>query len=232
MARFIDRTNLRYGKLVCKQYLGNGKWLCKCDCGNENVVVNGGSLSTGHTKSCGCYNKEIHAKLAQKLFKKHNQYELNNNIGIGYAHNTNTMFYFDIDDYELIKHYCWCELKNGYIQANVNNKKIYLHRLIINANINEVVDHIDHNPLNNCKSNLRVCTQQQNIYNSSIPNTNTSGVKGVSWSKCCQKWHSYIGVNNKRINLGCFDNLADATKARLDAEIKYYGEYRNKEGNE
>lgn len=51
---FKDRTNIRYGKLVALEYLGQSKWKCKCDCGNEKIV-SGGHLETGHTKSCGCY---------------------------------------------------------------------------------------------------------------------------------------------------------------------------------
>lgn len=43
-----DRTNIRYGKLVAKKYVGDSKWLCQCDCGNIKEI------SSGHTKSCGC----------------------------------------------------------------------------------------------------------------------------------------------------------------------------------
>lgn len=35
---FIDRTNMRFGKLVAQKYLGNKKWLCHCDCGNDCIV--------------------------------------------------------------------------------------------------------------------------------------------------------------------------------------------------
>lgn len=57
MSNFIDRTGMRWGKLVAKEYLGDKKWLCQCDCGNETIVT------TDHlpmnpnrrgTKSCGC----------------------------------------------------------------------------------------------------------------------------------------------------------------------------------
>ena len=51
---FKDRTDIRYGKLVAKKYLGKSKWLCHCDCGND-VVVYGVHLESGHTKSCGCF---------------------------------------------------------------------------------------------------------------------------------------------------------------------------------
>ena len=49
--KWIDRTGQRYGKLVCREYLGNGKWKCICDCGNEHIVSTSG-LTTGKTKSC------------------------------------------------------------------------------------------------------------------------------------------------------------------------------------
>ena len=48
-----DRTNIKYGKLTAKEYLGKSMWKCICDCGKEKVVY-GGHLESGHTKSCGC----------------------------------------------------------------------------------------------------------------------------------------------------------------------------------
>ena len=57
---FIDKTGMRFGKLVCKEYLENGKWLCECDCGNIHVV-NSKALSMNPKRrgirSCGCSNK-------------------------------------------------------------------------------------------------------------------------------------------------------------------------------
>lgn len=50
---FKDRTNIKYGKLTAKEYLGKSMWKCICDCGKEKVVY-GGHLESGHTKSCGC----------------------------------------------------------------------------------------------------------------------------------------------------------------------------------
>lgn len=56
---FIDRTGMRFGKLVVQEYLEDRKWKCLCDCGNETIVdsshlpVNSNRRST---KSCGCNN--------------------------------------------------------------------------------------------------------------------------------------------------------------------------------
>lgn len=63
MGRTIDLTGQRFGRLVVQYRTENNKdgqamWLCRCDCGNERIVL-GKSLRNGHTKSCGCLNKEI-----------------------------------------------------------------------------------------------------------------------------------------------------------------------------
>ena len=50
---FNDKTNQRFGKLTVEKYIGDSKWLCKCDCGNY-VNVSSTHLTTGHTTSCGC----------------------------------------------------------------------------------------------------------------------------------------------------------------------------------
>lgn len=73
MPRFLDRTNIRYGRLLVVEHKGKdnrGKhlWLCRCDCGNEKVVV-ADNLSSGKSKSCGCLKKEF-------LSKKGNQFGL------------------------------------------------------------------------------------------------------------------------------------------------------------
>jgi len=66
MPRFLDRTNMRYGRLLVIKHAGKDKrnkhlWLCKCDCGNEKVVV-GDNLSSQKSKSCGCLKREFLSK--------------------------------------------------------------------------------------------------------------------------------------------------------------------------
>lgn len=55
--------------------------------------------------------------------------------------------------------------------------------------------------------------------------TNTSGVTGVSFNKKSDKWEAYIGIDNKRIHLGKFNDFEDAVSARKEAEEKYFGEW-------
>lgn len=62
-SRVEDISGKRFGRLVAIRYAGKSKgkqtlWECKCDCGNL-VIVHQQNLISGHTKSCGCYNKEV-----------------------------------------------------------------------------------------------------------------------------------------------------------------------------
>ena len=89
-----------------------------------------------------------------------------------------------------------------------------------------VVDHINMNPLDNRKCNLRICTMQQNNFNKKEQTNNTSGRVGVTWDKQTNKWLAQIQVDGKNIKLGRFKNKEDAIKVREEAELKYFGEYK------
>lgn len=56
--KFIDLTGRRFERLLVTGYVGNQKYFCECDCGND-VIVFAGNLRRGHTKSCGCLNREL-----------------------------------------------------------------------------------------------------------------------------------------------------------------------------
>jgi len=57
-----DISGEKFGKLTAKKYKPGGRWLCKCDCGNE-TSVHTGSLTSGNTKSCGCLQKQIATRI-------------------------------------------------------------------------------------------------------------------------------------------------------------------------
>ena len=135
----------------------------------------------------------------------------------------------DIEELDRIKKYRWNYGCRNYVRAIVDGKQILLHRFIINCPEDKVVDHINGDTLDNRKCNLRICSNQQNCMNANLSKNNTSGYTGVIWHKLSQKWQSEIRVDGKHIYLGLFINLEDAIEARKQAEIKYFGEYRNKE---
>ena len=135
----------------------------------------------------------------------------------------------DLDDIEKVRDYKW-GLSNYYVY----NKKIniYLHRLIMDCPDDMMVDHIDHNKLDNRKSNLRICTQQQNNMNISLRSHNTSGYSGIYHDKSNNRFRARITYNKNVINLGSFKTLEEAIEARKKAELEYFGEYRNQEDEE
>lgn len=157
-----------------------------------------------------------------------NEYILNDEYFIGWTSNTNKEFYFDIDDYQRIKNYKWRESQNNwnnYIVTKINGKHIYLHRLIMNAEKGEYIDHIDRNTFNNCKRNLRKCSNAENARNQRINKNNNSGFTGVYWSKKDESWYAQITVDGQKIHLGYCKTFEEAIYKRLLAESKYFKEF-------
>lgn len=108
-------------------------------------------------------------------------------------------------------------------------KVLYLHRFITHCPEGMYVDHISLDTLDNRKSNLRICTWQQNNFNKISYSHNTSGFRGVIWRKDRNRWMAQISVNKHNIYLGVFKNIEGAIAARKEAEEKYFGDFRYKE---
>lgn len=149
----------------------------------------------------------------------------------------------DEEDYDRVTNLCWyvrkdMVLKNGdayfyhgYCSKTVDGKwktiRVSLQRFIMNAKYKDgtVVDHINGNVLDNRKCNLRVCTVAENIRNSRMKKTNTTGYKGVTYNKGRNKYIAQICVNRKQMNLGYFDTPEEAHAAYCKASEKYHGEF-------
>ena len=131
----------------------------------------------------------------------------------------------DLEDVDKVKDIKWY-LSHGY--AKNSNSNLLIHRLVMDCPDDKVVDHINHNRLDNRKSNLRICTHQQNMMNSGKRQSNT-GYTGVYWFDVTGKYVVKIGLNKKSIHIGYFDTLEQAIEARKQAEIEYFGEYRNQD---
>lgn len=229
---YVDETSKYNNNNLLKP--SQWKYVCICECGNI-VSVAKNSLCGKDTRSCGCLQKE---KAAQTGHKNHkvNKIEISDNIIKIFFFNTNNYTIIDKEDYEKVKDYCWYERPDHYVLAPFTKnkrKKGYsiharLHRLIMNAPKNKMVDHINGNPLDNRKCNLRICTSAQNSRNAKMNCNNTSGYKGIYWVEKLHKWRAEIKINYVKKNLGVFSEITDAIDARKKAEIKYFGEYRRK----
>lgn len=97
----------RYGRLTVISSLGkiNGRYYyrCKCDCGN--IVDIRKDYLERKINSCGCLQKETKSKNGRSN-KRYNIYDLTGEYGIGYT-SKGEKFYFDLEDYDKIKDYCW-----------------------------------------------------------------------------------------------------------------------------
>ena len=119
-----------------------------------------------------------------------------------------------------------------YLQTRVQGKTYKNHRIIfamMAGYMPEEVDHIDHNGLNNKWENLRASNSKDNSKNMPMQKSNKSGCVGVNWHKAAKKWHARaVNKEGKRIDLGRFDRIEDAIKARKDHE-KEFGYYHHRE---
>ena len=198
-----------------------GKWRCKCLlCGDINTWATKHELESGTHKYCKECGKKARTKRKYDIV-----YDLSGEYGIGYTYNTNKPFFFDLEDFELIKDYSWKENNSGYASAVKNGKYILMHRLVTSAQENDVVDHRCHNNLDNRKEFLRVSTCKNNLRNRKISKSNISGVTGVCWDNNAGLWQSYIWVDGKTIHLGRYSDINVAIKVRKEAENKYFGEW-------
>lgn len=197
------------GRNKCGQVL----WRCRCTCGSEiEKSITSQSLRFGTSRGCGKCNRGC---------KKENEYDLSGDFGVGYTSNTNKPFYFDLEDYDIIKNYLWRENDNGYCIAQLrkqnSRKYIRLHRLIMSAPDSKQVDHINHNTLDNRKQNLRIVSNQENCFN--------KDVEGVYWDSTKSKWVGALtcnGVKHQRR----FQEYEDAKAYRLELETIYFKEYQ------
>lgn len=234
-----DLTGKAFGRLTvlrqiddyidknCEHY---SMWECKCCCESKNIInVRGSSLRNKNgTRSCGCLQKESVKNIGLKN-KKSNKYDLSGKYGIGWTSNTNKEFYFDLEDYDKIKDYCWSDHKisgkNYYAleaKDQNTNKLIRMSSLLGFKNY----DHINRNPLDNRKENFRQATNRENSINKNKSNKNTSGIIGVTYNKNHQKWVARINdAPHSRITILESVNKIEAIIARLKAEAKYYGKF-------
>ena len=109
--------------------------------------------------------------------------------------------------------------KNPYIQfknkcADGIKRWTMLHRFITECPDDKMVDHINRNPLDNRKENLRLCTNFENCQNKEVKDNKLP--IGVGYHKASSRYRAYINKGNKQVSLGYYNKLEDAIKARED----------------
>lgn len=142
---------------------------------------------------------------------------------------------FDDEDYHLIQD------KKLRLHANTKRAKLWgvvyydnisqntraIHRLILGAKKGEVVDHINHNVMDNRKRNIRICTIAENCRNRILKINSSHNYKGISidtrWNT--PRYRAEIVSNYKKITIGHFDRPELAGLAYDIFALKYFGEF-------
>jgi len=145
-------------------------------------------------------------------------------------------YYTQVDDedyVELSKHKWSAHGTHPHIYAvrvdtsNGGRVNLRMHRVITSAQKGFVVDHKDHNGLNNTRDNLRVCKQGDNCKNVSVHKNATSKYLGVYFDKVHRKYRAQIQINRKKIYMGLFKVEIDAAKAYDIKAKELFGEFAN-----
>lgn len=123
-------------------------------------------------------------------------------------------FLFDEIDLPLIQAHTWHLGKRGYPATHIDGKTKVLHRLLFPEAAGYEVDHINGDKLDNRRSNLRLCTHQQNAFNQGRRRTNTSGYIGVSYVRGQGCFEAYIHHHGRKHHLGLFPDAAMAARTR------------------
>lgn len=209
----IERTSGEEGS-------SEARYLCRCECGSLREFP---SRTILHNSPDTCTRCRAHSL---------SDYEdMGNYVALLCTGGNKALV--DKEDLERVVNRKWFCDQRGYVKCNklatdnVETKQISMHRYIMNPPSNMVVDHINHNPLDNRKCNLRICTEKENYQNRKLPSTNSSGLKGVNVTKY-SRWTASISKGDgsgKTDYLGSYSSKIDAAIAYDKEALKLFKEF-------
>lgn len=127
------------------------------------------------------------------------------------------------DEYLLKDYRVVLDSSNGYYRAYNKNGKgySYLHRLIMNAEDGQIVDHINQDKKDNRRDNLRIVSKKLNNYNRKVNNPNG---RGIYYDKSGNRYRACISHEGKTLKLGSFKNINEAKEVYNKKAFEIYGE--------
>lgn len=131
-------------------------------------------------------------------------------------------------DFDYLSGFVW-SFSNPYAARNVKHQKlrIWMHKEVMRlAGIEgKIGDHINRNPLDNRRANLRCATARQNVCNRRLQINNTTGFRGVTWQKRDGRFRAQIKNRGVVISLGWFADPVEAAKAYDKAALELNGDF-------
>ena len=142
----------------------------------------------------------------------------------------------DDEDFEELNQYKWQAHWSDHVRSyyamrsetksDGRQRTVQMHREILKISRRHIlIDHKNHDTLDNRKANLRLCNYQQNGGNKRKRPGLTSPFKGVSFDRKSNKWRAAIKVNYQQKNLGFYENPADAARAYDRAALDAFGDF-------
>lgn len=126
-------------------------------------------------------------------------------------------------EFAYLDQYKWSKSHWGYAVSSTPVLK--LHRVVAGANIGEVVDHTNGDPLDNRKCNLRLCSQSENSKNQKLRTNNTTGYKGVYFMASANKYTAKVKNNYISYHIGLFDTAKEAAQAYNEKALQLHGKF-------
>jgi hypothetical protein len=130
----------------------------------------------------------------------------------------------DDEDFEFLNQWKWYS-NHKYATRNLGKARVFMHRLLLNAPKDKFVDHVNGNPLDNRKCNIRLCTYSENGRNQKLAKHNTTGFKGVSFQEKYKSYRVSLNINQKITYLGSYKSAEEAAIIYDIWAIYYFGEF-------
>jgi hypothetical protein len=134
----------------------------------------------------------------------------------------------DETDWPVVSQFKWRPYRGTstwYAIADIDGHRVRMHRLILKPPDDVLVDHRNHNGLDNTRRNIRPCNNQQNVMNARAKRRGTSRFKGVCWHKASGKWSAEIFYNEQKWHLGLFVNEEDAARSYDRKAAELFGQF-------